>query len=279
MDNFVSIRIPRRWLKAAAVLSVVVAVLAPVAVVASHQFTDVADSHIFHSDIAWLSDNGITRGCNPPTNDMFCPDDGVTRGQMAAFMRRFAQLLGAEDGQVALADHADHASAADSAANAETVGGLQPGDLVRINGAMSDVPINDFTASTWTDIVTTQIEAPIDGVLLVMGSVGVEDDSTLTGDGYIALRLTIDGVAIHDSIDGYTIELSGTPADEPFAAVGSLNAAVAVSKGQHTVAFQAREIGAGTYIIARSVSAVFSAFGGGIPAIPVDIEAPTGYDN
>ena len=88
MDQFVSIRIPRRWLKAAATLLVVAAVLAPVAVAASHQFTDVPDSNIFHGDIAWLADNGVTQGCNPPTNDMFCPDDYVTRGQMAAFLRR-----------------------------------------------------------------------------------------------------------------------------------------------------------------------------------------------
>ncbi len=31
---------------------------------------------------------GITTGCNPPTNDLYCPDSPVTRGQMAAFLRR-----------------------------------------------------------------------------------------------------------------------------------------------------------------------------------------------
>jgi len=31
---------------------------------------------------------GITKGCNPPTNDKFCPKDNVTREQMAAFLRR-----------------------------------------------------------------------------------------------------------------------------------------------------------------------------------------------
>src|SRR5690606_15106601 len=51
-------------------------------------FTDVDDDHLFMSDIAWLADEGITRGCNPPANDRFCPDDPVTRGQMAAFLVR-----------------------------------------------------------------------------------------------------------------------------------------------------------------------------------------------
>jgi len=31
-------------------------------------------------------------GCNPPTNDRFCPNDYVTRGQMAAFLARGLDL-------------------------------------------------------------------------------------------------------------------------------------------------------------------------------------------
>jgi hypothetical protein len=50
-------------------------------------FNDVGDSP-FASDIAWLSATGITKGCNPPANDRFCPDASVTRGQMAAFLHR-----------------------------------------------------------------------------------------------------------------------------------------------------------------------------------------------
>ncbi len=46
----------------------------------------------FAADIIWLADNGITKGCNPPTNDRFCPDNRVTRGQMAAFLVRFLGL-------------------------------------------------------------------------------------------------------------------------------------------------------------------------------------------
>jgi hypothetical protein len=57
---------------------------------ASHQFTDVPDSNIFHADIDWLADAGITLGCNPPANDEYCPNDPVTRGQMAAFMHRLS---------------------------------------------------------------------------------------------------------------------------------------------------------------------------------------------
>lgn len=50
-------------------------------------FVDDNDS-IFEADIEWLAAEGITKGCNPPTNDRFCPEDFVTRGQMAAFLVR-----------------------------------------------------------------------------------------------------------------------------------------------------------------------------------------------
>jgi len=50
-------------------------------------FTDTS-GHVFEGDIEWLANSGITKGCNPPANDEFCPDAVVTRGQMAAFLHR-----------------------------------------------------------------------------------------------------------------------------------------------------------------------------------------------
>ena len=50
-------------------------------------FTDTA-GHTHAADIEWLAGEGITKGCNPPDNTLFCPDDSVTRGQMAAFLGR-----------------------------------------------------------------------------------------------------------------------------------------------------------------------------------------------
>jgi len=50
-------------------------------------FVDIGGSQ-FVDDILWLNDADITEGCNPPTNDRFCPSATVTRGQMAAFLVR-----------------------------------------------------------------------------------------------------------------------------------------------------------------------------------------------
>ncbi len=51
-------------------------------------FADVPNDHIFVEDINWMKTAGITNGCGDGTN--YCPNDNVTRGQMAAFMHRLA---------------------------------------------------------------------------------------------------------------------------------------------------------------------------------------------
>jgi hypothetical protein len=50
-------------------------------------FTD-DNGHLFENDINKLAAAGVTKGCNPPANDQFCPDNPVTRGAMAAFLVR-----------------------------------------------------------------------------------------------------------------------------------------------------------------------------------------------
>jgi Tol biopolymer transport system component len=47
---------------------------------------------VFNADIEWMAEVGITKGCNPPLNDRFCPYSVVTRGQMAAFLARALSL-------------------------------------------------------------------------------------------------------------------------------------------------------------------------------------------
>ena len=54
-------------------------------------FADISAT-LFRQDIDRLVASAITRGCNPPQNDRFCPEDRVTRGQMAAFLSRALQL-------------------------------------------------------------------------------------------------------------------------------------------------------------------------------------------
>jgi hypothetical protein len=55
------------------------------------------DGSVFLSDIEWLAAEDITKGCNPPYNTLFCPDQTVTRGQMAAFLARALNYTAAPD--------------------------------------------------------------------------------------------------------------------------------------------------------------------------------------
>lgn len=79
---------PRRRVALAVFLTVLVTV--PLTAFATHVFSDVSDTNVHRNSIAWLADSGVTRGCNPPDNDLFCPKDVVTREQMATFMYRLS---------------------------------------------------------------------------------------------------------------------------------------------------------------------------------------------
>jgi hypothetical protein len=54
-------------------------------------FTD-DDGLVFEPDIDRLGTAGVTKGCNPPNNDRYCPDDAVKRDQMASFLARALDL-------------------------------------------------------------------------------------------------------------------------------------------------------------------------------------------
>jgi hypothetical protein len=56
------------------------------------RFTDTQDS-LFVNSTAWLGASGITVGCNPPSNTEFCPDQHVTRGELAVFLKRILDRL------------------------------------------------------------------------------------------------------------------------------------------------------------------------------------------
>jgi len=52
------------------------------------------DGNVHEANIEAIAAADITRGCNPPTNDLYCPEVSVTRGQMAAFLNRALTLPG-----------------------------------------------------------------------------------------------------------------------------------------------------------------------------------------
>lgn len=70
------------------------------------------DASIHRGAIDSLARSGITRGCDPPINERFCPNRTITRGEMAAFLVRgfgyvdvgSSDLFADDDGSVFEAD-------------------------------------------------------------------------------------------------------------------------------------------------------------------------------
>jgi hypothetical protein len=55
------------------------------------------DASVHEPNIEAISAAGITKGCNPPSNDRYCPTDVVTRGAMAAFLARAMGLAPSDE--------------------------------------------------------------------------------------------------------------------------------------------------------------------------------------
>jgi hypothetical protein len=49
--------------------------------------------HVFEEAIDRIAAAGVTTGCNPPAADRFCPNDEITRAQMATFLTRALGLM------------------------------------------------------------------------------------------------------------------------------------------------------------------------------------------
>ena len=55
-------------------------------------YFDVPPTSPFSADVAWLGAAGITRGCNPPWGDHFCPSRRLTRAEAASLLVRALEL-------------------------------------------------------------------------------------------------------------------------------------------------------------------------------------------
>lgn len=90
------------------VISVVALLLiVPGVALGTHVFDDVGDSDTHAGSIEWLAGTGVTAGC---TTTDYCPDDPVTRAQMATFMYRLS----------------GNAAGIDSPVDASSLGGYGP---------------------------------------------------------------------------------------------------------------------------------------------------------
>jgi len=203
-----NIRVPKRWARIAMIVGVTALIVAPLTAVATHSFDDVPNTNTFHDDITWLKDAAVTLGCNPPDNDEFCPDDNVTRAQMAAFMKRLA-----ENGVV----------------DAGLLAGEEASSYRSVVAADMDSGTTGSSVASQTEVNSLTITAPASGVLVVSGSAFV--NNTSGAEAYIGLRPAVDGTLLSGG--------AGNAAFDVLAATetASLGYTVAfeVASGTHTV--------------------------------------------
>ena len=132
---------------------VVAGILAAIAIggataIAGHRFVDVPDGHLFHDDIAWMADNEITFGCNPPANNEYCPEDFTTRGQMAAFFKRFAESQAIDAGTLDGKDSTAFLPVNGKAADSDKLDGKDSTAFLAANGKAADSDLLDGKDST-----------------------------------------------------------------------------------------------------------------------------------
>lgn len=88
-------------------------------------FWDVEAAHTFSADVAWMGEQVITRGCNPPWRDEYCPERPVTRAEAATFLVRALELPPGPD-RFADDDGTTHEAAIDALAAAGITRGCAP---------------------------------------------------------------------------------------------------------------------------------------------------------
>lgn len=230
-DKSYTIRVPKKWVRTAMIVVVTALIVAPLTAVAAHTFTDVPDSHTFHNDIDWLADANVTKGCNPAQgNTRFCPDDEVTRGQMAAFLKRLAENQVVDAATAVTAETANNAlmldgrtvgcgtgqtefagecwettargsitSVFDASENCGTDGGRLPEALeLRRFGQISSItsPNNEITASVYHDAPGGTYRT------FHVTSEGLSDHSTLDDGPYRCVFSIIETAATPASASG-----------------------------------------------------------------------------
>jgi hypothetical protein len=185
----IEINLTRRHLYVIIAVLTAFALSVPTAGWAADRFKDVSDSNVFHEDIAWLAEVGVTRGCNPPANDEFCPGENVRREAMAAFLHRLAMNGSVSAGnildlecQVAICDRYGDGYPAPTAVPRsyeqivqasqvlawsynEKVHTLEPGDSIAVSmGCHLEVGPDTLDGGAWTDAES--------GVVLVSSGFG-----------------------------------------------------------------------------------------------------------
>lgn len=184
----------RGRLRAAVAAAVAAVVLVPSAVYASHSFSDVPNIHPFHSQISWMAATGITTGC---TGSTYCPNDPVTRAQMAVFMQRLYNTQAGLTGTAHGSNGGDNGSTIDAWIDAGISASvtIPPGTTARLMATVSGEILCNSGDNTLVVIIVFR---PSCKVRLVRGSNAVMNPAEAVvaqsldaqNDGDLAIDMT-----------------------------------------------------------------------------------------
>jgi hypothetical protein len=214
------VSVTRRHVYALLGLIAALVLIVPTVTFASDKFTDVPDSNVFHGDISWLANAGVTKGCNPPTNNRFCPSDVVRRETMAAFMHRLAVNQVVDAGSLQGFTAAELMNGSGSAA-------ASAGDTF----ATATTPIV-LSNEVKTEIGSMAVTIPINGGALSLTSQISLETPTSTDGSFVLLWQTID--ASCPSFTGATSQGISDIATS-FNEIASLTATYTITAGNHTI--------------------------------------------
>lgn len=213
-----------------------VAVAAPVTAYAGHAaFTD-GPYGAHEAGIHWLSDSGVTKGCNPE-GTRYCPGDPVTRAQMATFMHRLS----------------GNAPGIAPKVNAATLGGLEPTQLAPFaiaTGATAESGAT--TTSQPLPGASVQVSVPAGRTGIVVASFTAE--SACTGSsGYCSMRILVNGVNAKPFDEGSDIDFAfdstdnGTETAASWESHAMTRSTAALPAGTYTVTVDRRLVGATSF--------------------------------
>ena len=189
-------------------------------VLASHLYNDVPTGYPFHGDIDALTASGVTTGCStsPP---LYCPEQFVTRGQMAAFLTRLGALSPGSAPKV----------------NAAELEGFAANELLRAAGASGTAtPVAiASTAPTFQDTISFTVEAPVAGFVLVTGSVTAQNTAITCALATCGVQARLRHVEADATSPAVTVSVHGTLAPTQTA---SATQAFAVDAGTQTFVLQ-----------------------------------------
>jgi hypothetical protein len=154
--------------------AIVTAASAPASAAPCAGFNDVDTTSGFCADVQWIRNRAVTQGCTAAT---YCPNDPVTRLQMAAFMSRLGKAL-----QPAFLHRSEYV---------QTVSNLGTTIICQLQAATASYPRVATSASSVIQYSNSEV-----GTMFVQLVVSTDQGATWTPWSQILVTLTLPAAAL-----------------------------------------------------------------------------------